>query len=86
MPVIQKRIFDAKIYNVLTLNSTVRNITDIIRDIIPTLKIELTQSKIMNQLSYEVSNQKIFKAGFKVTGNIKENILETINLLQLRKQ
>ena len=68
------------------MNSTVRQIVNTIREFVPELEIFSTDNQIMNQLSYEVSNQKIFKAGFKVTGNIKENILETINLLQLRKQ
>jgi UDP-glucose 4-epimerase len=79
--IIQKRIFDAKIYNVLTLNSTVRNITDIIRDIIPTLKIELTQSKIMNQLSYEVANSRFRDLHFEFKGDLRKSIRETLSLL-----
>ena len=64
---------------------TVNTITETISQFIPNIHIDYVDSEIMNQLSYEVSNRKIFKAGFEVTGNIRENILETINLLQLRK-
>jgi nucleoside-diphosphate-sugar epimerase len=84
--IMKKKIYDGAVYNVLTDNLTVNTITEIIGQFIPNIHIDYVDSEIMNQLSYEVSNQKIFKAGFKVTGNIKENILETINLLQLRKQ
>ena len=79
--IIQKRIFDGNIYNVLTLNSTVRNITDIIQDIIPTLKIELTKSKIMNQLSYEVANNRFRNLHFEFKGDLKKSIRETLSLL-----
>jgi UDP-glucose 4-epimerase len=84
--IMKKKFYDGAVYNVLTDNLTVNTITEIIGQFIPNIHIDYVDSEIMNQLSYEVSNQKIFKAGFKVTGNIKENILETINLLQLRKQ
>ena len=83
--IMKKNIHEGTVYNVLTDNLTVNTITEIIGQFIPNIHIDYVDSEIMNQLSYEVSNQKIFKAGFKVTGNIKENILETINLLQLRK-
>ena len=79
--IIQKSIFDANVYNVLTLNSTVRNITNIIQDIIPTLKIELTKSKIMNQLSYEVTNNRFRDLHFEFKGDLRKSIRETLSLL-----
>ena len=79
--IIQKRIFDGNIYNVLTLNSTVRDITNIIQDIIPTLKIELTKSKIMNQLSYEVTNNRFRNLHFEFKGDLRTGIRETLSLL-----
>ncbi|HIB43284.1 MAG TPA: SDR family oxidoreductase [Nitrospina sp.] len=81
----KKKIYDGGVYNVLTDNLTVNTITETIGQFIPNIHIDYVDSEIMNQLSYEVSNRKICKAGFEVTGNIRENILETINLLQLRK-
>jgi hypothetical protein len=35
----------------------------------------------MNQLSYNVSNEKFKKAGFRFTGNLEKGIMETIKFL-----
>jgi UDP-glucose 4-epimerase len=77
--------YDGEVYNVLTNNLTVNSIVETIGEFIPNIEIDYVDSEIMNQLSYEVSNQKILKVGFGSTGNIRENIIETINLLRLRK-
>ena len=79
------RTLDGGVYNVLTDNLTVNTITETISQFIPNIHIDYVDSEIMNQLSYEVSNRKIREVGFEATGNIKENILKTINLLQLSK-
>lgn len=79
--IIQNRVFDAKVYNVLTLNSTVGSITKIIRETIPDLKIELTDAKIMNQLSYEVTNERFRGLNFEFKGNLRKSIQETLALL-----
>ena len=81
----KKKMYDREVYNVLTDNLTVNTIVETIGQFIPNINIDHVDSEIMNQLSYEVCGRKIRKAGFEVTGNIRENILETINLLQLRK-
>lgn len=79
---IQKDLQIGSIYNVLTANETVRQIVDIIRVHVPELEIKFVNSPIMNQLSYEVLNKKFEKAGFRVSGNLKKSIAETINLLK----
>jgi UDP-glucose 4-epimerase len=76
------KLYDGEVYNVLTSNLTVNSIVEIIGEFIPNIDIDYVDSEIMNQLSYEVSNQKILKTGFVVKGNIRENIIETINLLR----
>ena len=81
--VIRKKKYDGEIYNVLTSNLTVNSIIEIIREFVPDIQIDYVDSEIMNQLSYEVSCQKILKTGFEITGNIRENIIETIDLLRL---
>ena len=53
----------------------------IIQDIIPTLKIELTKSKIMNQLSYEVANNRFRNLHFEFKGDLRKSIQETLSLL-----
>lgn len=69
------------IYNVLTVNSTPREITEIIKKYIANVNIEFVDSKIMNQLSYEVSKDLIENEGFQFKSNLEEEIKETINFL-----
>ncbi len=80
--IIRNKIFDGEIYNVLTNNLTVKNIVDVIKEFIPSLKINFVDNKIMNQLSYEVSSQKFQNTNFKFNGNIRTGIKETIELIK----
>ena len=82
--IIKKDIFDGKIYNVVSSNNTVRDIVDIITQRIPETSLELVDSEIMNQLSYNVLAEKISNLGFKVNSRIETGILDTINLLIIR--
>lgn len=79
--VINNNIFDGRIYNVLTLNATVREIVETIEKFIPSLKVEFVNNKIMNQLSYEVSSSRFQNTGFLFKGNLTNGIKETIDLL-----
>ena len=81
----KNKLYDRETYNVLTENLTVNSIIETIGQFIPQIQIKYVDSEIMNQLSYEVSNRKIFQTGFESSGSIRENIIETINLFQLRK-
>jgi UDP-glucose 4-epimerase len=80
--IIQNNIFNGAIYNVLTLNATVKEIVEIIQIKYPRLKINFVDNQIMNQLSYEVSNSKFKDTGFVFEGNLKNRIFETIDLLK----
>ena len=53
--VIKQDLFDGRVYNVLTLNATVRDIVECIREFVPDVRLSFVNSPIMNQLSYEVS-------------------------------
>lgn len=79
--IIENDIFDGRKYNVLTNNSTVRQVIDIIREFIPNLEIEFVDNKIMNQLSYEVSSERFKSKGFVSIGSLKRGIGETVLLL-----
>jgi UDP-glucose 4-epimerase len=79
--VVKSNRFNNQIYNILTNNSTVSDIVELIRKYIPNLAIEYVESQIMNQLSYTVSNAKFQSAGFEFKGNLAEGISDTINLL-----
>ena len=59
--IIERDLFDGRIYNVLTLNATVRDIVEAIREFVPETEIAFVDSPIMNQLSYEVSSQRFLR-------------------------
>lgn len=80
--VIERDLFDGRIYNVLTLNATVRRIVETIRTEVPALAVTFVDSPIMNQLSYEVSALRLAEAGFVATGDLARGIAETIALLR----
>lgn len=80
--VIKNIPFDGQIYNVLTDNLTVRNVVEVIRQYIPSIQVDFVDNTIMNQLSYEVSCQKLINQGFIFTGDIKSGIGESIALLR----
>jgi UDP-glucose 4-epimerase len=80
--IIENNIFDGQIYNVLTQNATVRQVIESIREFIPNIDIEYVDTKIMNQLSYEVSCKRFKSKGFKFSGDLQKGIQETIFLLK----
>lgn len=80
--VVKSNQFDNQIYNLVTENTTVREIVDLIRLYIPDVEISLVDSQIMNQLSYMVSNSKLRKLGFQYRGKLEQSIAETIRLIR----
>ncbi|MFH1288499.1 MAG: SDR family NAD-dependent epimerase/dehydratase, partial [bacterium] len=80
--IIKNDMFDNRIYNVLTENLTVNSIIDFIKKHIPDIFIQYVDAKIMNQLSYNVSNERIKSKGFELKGSIEKTVEETINLLK----
>jgi len=80
--IVERDLFDGRIYNVLTLNATVRDIVEAIRDFVPETEIAFVDSPIMNQLSYEVSSQRFTDAGFAFAGDLRRSIGETVALLK----
>ena len=80
--IIKNDIFDGRIYNILTQNSTVIEIVVTIREYVPDLEVQFVDSKIMNQLSYEVSCERFKSMGFVFTGDLRRSVGHTISLLQ----
>jgi UDP-glucose 4-epimerase len=80
--VIKQDLFDGRVYNVLTLNATVRNIVDCLREFVPDVRLSFVNSPIMNQLSYEVLAQRFIDRGFAFTGDLQRGIGETVDLLK----
>jgi UDP-glucose 4-epimerase len=79
--VIKQDLFDGRVYNALTLNTTVRNIVECIREFVPDVQLSFVNSPIMNQLSYEVSCERFVECGFTFAGDIRRGIGETVALL-----
>ena len=79
--IIKNNIFDGRVYNVLTNNSTVREVVDVIREFVPDIEVGFVDSKIMNQLSYEVLDNRFKSKGFISAGSLRRGIGETVSLL-----
>lgn len=79
--IIDNDIFNNQIYNVLSINVTVNDIIEEIKLYMPGVRTNFVDAKIMNQLSYTVSNKKFSDLGFKFDGKLNE-ISETIELLR----
>jgi len=80
--IIERDLFDGRVYNVLTLNATVRDIVETIHEFVPETEVAFVDSPIMNQLSYEVSSQRFLDTGFNFTGDLRRGIGETVSLLK----
>lgn len=80
--VVEQQLFDNQIYNVLTYNLTVRDIVETIRTYVPEVKVELVETRIMNQLSYTVDCAKFRSRGFEFKGDLRSGVGESIAWLQ----
>ena len=81
--IIDKDMFDGQVYNVLTANTTVAEIVAEIKKYIPDLRVELVNTKIMNQLSYTVACEKFKAKGFVFKGDIGSGIKDTLKKLNV---
>jgi nucleoside-diphosphate-sugar epimerase len=80
--IIERDLFDGQIYNILTVNATVRQIVDTIREFVPDLEVSLVDARIMNQLSYTVSDEKFSRLGFQAAGSLRLQLGDTVAMLR----
>ncbi len=80
--VIKNSLYDGEVYNVVTINATVNDIIEEIKTHLPELKVEYVDSKIMNQLSYNVLGEKFENTGFNIDGSLQTAVSDTIVLLK----
>ena len=80
--IIDKSLFDGRVYNVLTDNLAVHDIIELIRRYIPDPVIQSVDTRIMNQLSYTVLNERFKREGFSPRGDLAKAVGETIGLLK----
>lgn len=80
--IIQKNLYDGRVYNVVTINSSVNSIVDIICRHVADISVQLVDVKIMNQISYHVSNNRFRDLGFEFEADLELGISKTIDLLK----
>ncbi len=78
---IDKDVFNNDIYNALSGNYTVKQIIKMIKKYKKKTSVKFVKTKIMNQLSYHVDNQKLSNLGLKLNSSIQNDIKDTIKLL-----
>ena len=79
---IERKLFDARVYNAVTANHTVGEVVEAIRRHVPALEVTFVDERIMNQLSYEVDNTRLKQAGFAFKGSLRDGIADTLALLR----
>ena len=79
---IEKDLFKNDIYNALSENCTVNQILKKIRKSKKNIKVKFVSSKIMNQLSYHVSKDKLNNEGLYLKNKIIHDIEDTMKLLK----
>ena len=79
--VVRRQQFDARVYNVLTLNATVQQVVDSLSTYVPDLRITYVDSPLMNRLSYRVDNRRFCALGFEFTGSLARGVGDTIAML-----
>ena len=70
------------VFNVVTENLSVEQIVSAVSAAFGDVDIEFTESRIMNQLSYEVGTDRVAGLGFAAQGSITEAIWGTARLLR----
>jgi UDP-glucose 4-epimerase len=79
--IISKDLCDGQIYNLVTENFTIKEILEIIKSLShKKISTEFVDSRIMNQLSYKVSNEKFVNTGFEFSGSLSIDISKTLEL------
>jgi len=80
--IIDRELYSGTVYNVVTINTSVSRIVDIIGSQVPDISIQYVDSEIMNQLSYHVDSARFRNLGFQFKGDLETGIGETIRLLR----
>jgi nucleoside-diphosphate-sugar epimerase len=73
---------DGQLYNVITVNATVAEIVALVREAVPDLQVHEVESRVMNQLSYEVDGSRFQSLGYAPTGDLRGAIRSTVALLR----
>jgi len=80
--IIKEKCYQNKLYNVVTLSTTVAEIIRTVSNYINDLQIEMVDDVRMNDLSYSVQCNKIESMGFVFNGNLDAAVKDTVGLLR----
>ena len=75
---LEKNFFKNNIYNILSQNLTLRNVIKSFKRYKKNVKIIYQTSKLTNQYSYMISNQKFSLEAFKLKSKISDDIKLTL--------
>lgn len=79
---IENNLFNGQVHNVVSVNATVFEVVEAIKQDRPNLEINFVENQIMNQLSYEVLNTRLNALGFIPQGDLQVGITDTLRLLK----
>ena len=75
---IENNFFNNEIFNVLSHNLTLKKIISYFKKYKKSIKIKYEKSRLINQYSYKVSNNKFTNKAFKLKSNIRHDIKSTL--------
>ncbi len=78
-----RSLFAGEVFNVLTLNTSVRDVLEKISAHAATSSIQFIDSPIMNLYSSHVANRKLINLGFEYKGTLQEGVVQTLHLLRM---
>lgn len=80
--VLSRRLFDGRVYNVLTVNATVNQVIQVVSRFVEDVQIAAVDSPLMNTLSYRADNGRFTRLGFEFSGSLERGIRATIAMLR----
>jgi nucleoside-diphosphate-sugar epimerase len=78
---LRQPLFDNRIYNVATLNSSIAEVIAEIKAQLPDAAVKIVDSPIMNKFSYRVSSRRFTALGFEFSGQLRQGVGDTLQML-----
>jgi nucleoside-diphosphate-sugar epimerase len=80
--ILDRKLYDGRIYNVVTTNTSISRIIEMISCHVPDVSVQFADAQVMNQLSYRVSSTRFQSLGFEFRGDLERGVRETVDLLR----
>jgi UDP-glucose 4-epimerase len=80
--ILERDLFDRRLYNVLTDNLTVAEVLEALRELVPDLTVTLVDSPLADPHSYTVRHDRFHALGFAFQGCLRAALQDTVNLLK----